>query len=61
MDFYSVEYMLKELEEFNKEEEKRYNKEEKEQQKQVPQIKTPKMDSYGGFKTPKMNIPKPKF
>lgn len=67
MEFYEIEYLLKELEDFNAEEEKRYKKEEIEARRQA-QVKQPKMDSgkadYGGFKVPKMslpNIPKPKF
>jgi hypothetical protein len=59
MEFYEIEYMLEELEEFNKEEEKRYKKEEQEMKKaQSP--KANKTD-YGGFKVPKVNIPRPKF
>jgi hypothetical protein len=65
MEFYEIEYLLKELEDFNAEEEKRYKKEEIEAKRQA-QVKQPKMDKpdYGGFKVPKMNlsnIPKPKF
>ena len=67
MEFYEIEYLLQELEEFNKEEERRYKKDEMEAKKQA-QIKQPKSDSrkadYGGFKVPKMNlpnIPKPRF
>jgi hypothetical protein len=61
MEFYEIEYILEELDDFNKEEEKRYKKEEQEMKK--AQSQKPKTD-YGGFKVPKMslpNIPKPKF
>lgn len=65
LEFYEIEYLLKELEDYNAEEEKRYKKEEIEAKRQA-QSKTPKMDKpdYGGFKVPKIsipNIPKPKF
>ena len=62
MEFYEIEYLLQELEEFNKEEDKRYKKEGQEIKKAQTQKPT-KMD-YGGFKIPKMNIPnipRPKF
>jgi hypothetical protein len=63
MDFYEIEYILQELEDHDKEEEKRYKKEEQEIKKTQAQNKPGKTD-YGGFKVPKVSlptIPKPKF
>jgi len=63
MEFYRIEYLLKNYEEALDEEEKQYKSKEKEYQKQYKQ---PSLSSsnYGGFKTPKIEIPKitpPKF
>ena len=72
MEFYRVEYLLKNFEEALDEEEKTYNKKQKEYEKQykplspqqaMKEIK-PSGGDYGGFKIPKVNIPKmtmPKF
>ncbi|MDD5648905.1 MAG: hypothetical protein PHF86_00565 [Candidatus Nanoarchaeia archaeon] len=68
LEFYEVEYLLEELEEFIEEENRRNRKEEIEYKKQQPKFNSPKMDygkpNYGGFQTPKINIPtfqRPKF
>lgn len=61
--------MLKNFEEYIDEEEKQYKKQEKQQMKEQQSYKQPKLPSpgksdYGGFKTPKIDIPKiqvPKF
>lgn len=58
LPFYFVEMLLQELEEKVDEENKRNKQQENEQRKQMDTSKLPKMDSYGGFKTPKMDIPK---
>jgi hypothetical protein len=63
MDFYEIEYILQELEEHDREEEKRYKKEEQEMKKAQNQKPSQKTD-YGGYKVPKLslpNMPKPKF
>ena len=62
LEFYEVEYLLKNFEEYIDEEEKAYKKQQGQQSKQYQQSQ-PKMDKmpkidYGGFKTPKMDIPK---
>lgn len=55
MEFYEIEYLLQELEDFNKEEANRQKKEEAEARKQSASMKPPKIDTnYGGFKTPKL-------
>jgi hypothetical protein len=68
MEFYRIEYMLQNYEETLDEEEKRYKKQEIEQKKQYqqsnPQMKDFKPQNFGGFKTPKIEMPKiniPKF
>jgi len=67
MEFYRIEYMLKNFEESLDEEEKQYKSKEKEYQKQYQSHnKDFKQAStnYGGFKTPKIDVPKikaPKF
>lgn len=61
LEFYTVEYLLKNFEEYIDEEEKAYKNQEKSQQKQYQQqqMQQPKIDkNYGGFKTPKIDIPK---
>jgi len=66
LEFYEIEYLLKNFEEYIDEEEKAYKKQEKDQQKKyqqqqqkMPKFETPKMGSdFGGFKTPKIDIPK---
>ena len=62
LEFYEIEYLLKNFEEYIDEEEKSYKKQEKQQEKQYQQQshsnKMPKMDNFGGFKTPKIDIPK---
>lgn len=67
-EFYMLEFLLEELEEKVKEENKRAQQQEKEYKKQsssyskqkLPKMDVPKFGSgnYGGFKTPKVNIPK---
>jgi len=64
MEFYRIEYMLKNFEEALDEEEKQYKKQQKEYEKQY-KTQTPKMSdyktgntNYGGFKTPKIDLPK---
>jgi hypothetical protein len=67
-EFYMIEYLLGDLEEKIDEENKRYKKQEDDYKKQT-QISQPKMPkvgdtNFGGFKTPKLNMPKismPKF
>ena len=56
MEFYRVEYLLKNYEEALDEEEKHYKKQEKQQEMQFKkqQASTP---SYGGFKMPKVEMP----
>ncbi len=67
MEFYRVEYMLKNFEQALDEEDKHYKKQEKEyqaQQNQQSQSMKPGNTNYGGFKTPKIDVPKfnmPKF
>jgi hypothetical protein len=68
-EFYMMEYLLQDLEEKITEENKRHKKQESEYQKQSQSPKSPGQPkigdtNYGGFKTPKLNIPKmqmPKF
>jgi len=67
LEFYEIEYLLKNFEEYIDEENKAYKKQEKQQQREYqqsqPKTSMPKAD-FGGFKTPKVNIPKvniPKF
>ena len=61
-EFYMLEYILEDLEEKINEENKRYKKQEDEYQKSQSSYKQPKppkvgQTDFGGFKTPKMNIP----
>jgi hypothetical protein len=60
-EFYMLEYILEDLEEKISEENKRYKKQEDEYKKNqnYNQPKPPKVGQtdFGGFKTPKMNIP----
>ena len=60
LEFYRIEYLLKNLEEKIDEEEKQYKKQQKDQDKQYQQQQTkmPSSKDYGGFKTPKIDIPK---
>jgi len=63
MEFYRVEYLLEDLEEKIKEENKNNRKQEEEYKKQSSGVKTPKMPkigstNFGGFKTPKIPTPK---
>jgi len=59
MEFYRIEYLLQNYEEFIKEENKQYKNQQKEQNKQMGSSKySPPSINYGGFKTPKLNIPK---
>ena len=63
MEFYRVEYMVQNYEEFIEEENKQYEKSKKENQVSMSKTKIPNMNP-GQFKPPKMNIPKiqvPKF
>ena len=60
LEFYEIEYLLKNFEEYIDEEEKQYKKQEKEYQKQYHQpskSSIPKQQNYNGFKTPKVNLP----
>lgn len=65
-EFYLLEYLIEDLEEKVKEENKRVKEQEREYKKQSASYpKPPKMDvpkfgnpNFGGFKTPKINIPK---
>ncbi len=68
LEFYEIEYLLKNFEEYIDEEEKQHKKQEKTQASQQSSYQQPKMpkagNDYGGFKTPKIDIPKisvPKF
>jgi len=61
LEFYEIEYLLKNFEEYIDEEEKQYKKQEKEYQKQSVSSNNNKSlgkQSYNGFKTPKIDIPK---
>jgi hypothetical protein len=68
VEFYMLEYMLEDLEEKVKEENKRSREQEKQYKKEsgayknqkLPKMSPPKFgnSSFGGFKTPKLNIPK---
>ena len=63
IEFYEIEYLLKEIEEHNEEEEKRARSQEKEYQKASKTMK-PNIGktNYGGFQTPKMpSLPKIKL
>ena len=63
IEFYEIEYLLKEIEEHNEEEEKRNRAQEREYKK-ASQVKQPSIGktNYGGFQTPKLpSISKPKF
>jgi len=62
-EFYMMEYLFQDLDEKISEENKRYKKQEDEYKKQQSSQKAPKMPkagdtNYGGFKTPKLPIPK---
>jgi hypothetical protein len=73
MEFYRIEYMLKNFEEALDEEDKQYKKTQKNYEKKyqqsspsMPNYKAPSLGNtnYGGFKTPKIDVPKitaPKF
>jgi predicted nucleic acid-binding protein len=56
LEFYEIEYLLKEIEEHNEEEEKRNKAQEKEYEKNSKQMKMPNVGktNYGGFPTPKI-------
>ena len=60
-----VEYLLEDLEERINEENKKYKKQDEEfkSQSKISSPKMPKVGStdYGGFKTPKMNMPNMKM
>jgi len=63
MEFYRIEYMMKNFEESLEEEEKQYKKQQKEYEKSYktssPTPKSPtQSSSYGGFKTPKVEMPR---
>ncbi|HRT03251.1 MAG TPA: hypothetical protein P5513_04875 [Candidatus Diapherotrites archaeon] len=68
VEFYMIEYLLQDLDEKIKEENKMYKKQEEEYKKQQSSYKPPKIPNvsdrnYGGFKIPdftmpKLNIPK---
>jgi hypothetical protein len=61
LEFYEIEYLLQELEEFTEEENKRAKNQEKDYQKQAStSYKKPSAGKtdYGGFKTPKLDVPK---
>jgi hypothetical protein len=62
-EFYMAEYLLQDLEEKIDEENKRAKKQEDEYAKQSKSYKSPKTPkigdtNYGGFKTPKLAMPK---
>jgi hypothetical protein len=62
-EFYLIEYMLQDLEEKITEENKRYKKQEEDSKKQQSSYKAPAAPkvgntNYGGFKTPKLAMPK---
>ena len=57
LEFYRIEELLKNHEEFVNEENKRYDKQHKDQEKQFEQAKH-QQSNYGGFKFPKVEIPK---
>lgn len=71
MEFYRIEYILKNFEEHLDEENKQYKSKQREYEKQYQQYKPSTKDfkpptgvNYGGFKVPKMDVPKikaPKF
>jgi hypothetical protein len=66
MEFYRIEYMLKNFEESLDEEEKQYKSKQKEYERQYqkPNKDFKPSTNYGGFKTPKVDVPKitpPKF
>jgi hypothetical protein len=64
MEFYRIEYMLKNFEEALDEEDKQYKKQEKDYKQQYSQNDFKPNNNYGGFKTPKAEMPKmqmPKF
>jgi len=64
MEFYRIEYILKNFEESLDEEEKHYKKTQKDYerkyQQSTPNYKQPSVGNtnYGGFKTPKLDVPK---
>lgn len=66
MEFYRIEYLLKNFEEFLDEEDKQYKRQTKDQEKKYQehkpsqsQLKPPSMgSSYGNFKLPKFDVPK---
>ena len=61
IEFYEIEYLLKEIEAHNEEEEKRNRAQEKEYEKSSKSMKTPNIGktNYGGFSTPKLpSMPK---
>ena len=58
MEFYRIEYMLKNFEDALDEEEKHYKKQEKDQEMSYKKQQA-SMPSYGGFKMPSTNIPTP--
>ena len=61
MEFYRIEYMIENYEEFIEEENKNYKKQERDQEKQFSKNKPP---ATGDFKVPKMKVPDikvPKF
>jgi hypothetical protein len=61
LEFYEIEYLLQELEDFTEEENKRNKNQEKDYQKQASaSYKKPSVGKtdYGGFKTPKIDMPK---
>ena len=63
IEFYEIEYLLKEIEDQNAAEEKQNKTQEREFQKSSQAIKSPVgKTNYGGFQTPKLpSIPRPKF
>jgi len=64
MEFYRVEYMLQNYEEFIKEENKQATAQNKQQEKQMSSSKYGSKPNLGGYNVPKMSIPKmnvPKF
>ena len=63
LEFYTIEYILKEYEEHVKKENEEYEKQQREAEKKYKTSSAPSTD-YGGFKVPRVEMPKfdmPKF
>ena len=57
LEFYRIQYLLKEFEEYVDRENKEYQKQNKEIEKQQKSMKAP-TSGFGGVSTPKFDIPK---